>query len=219
MKFSGNHALALCYHGAKQNVPVTVVMPVFAPLMKITLCRSYGATVILKGNNIQKVRFLVEQLWMVFSLLSRTWKKPGKKNIMVSSSSILLDVNDFQSPIPDLDSYPFQSFSLFLSVKKNLKKYCEFFGLHKIWKKKYWRRKTMLWKCQKREDWSTSMDTMPRTFSQARELLDSRSFSRLTFFNVNGWSSSLKVEVLSWVIVLDVWCYTWSIGSMYIWQF
>lgn len=52
----GNHALALSYHGQQLHIPVTVVMPVFAPLMKITLCRSFGATVILKGDNISKAK-------------------------------------------------------------------------------------------------------------------------------------------------------------------
>uniref|UniRef100_A0A1B6KA81 L-serine deaminase n=1 Tax=Graphocephala atropunctata TaxID=36148 RepID=A0A1B6KA81_9HEMI len=32
---AGNHAQALCYHGQKLGVPVTVVMPVFAPIMKV----------------------------------------------------------------------------------------------------------------------------------------------------------------------------------------
>jgi threonine dehydratase len=31
----GNHALALCYHGKLLSVPVTVVMPVLAPIMKV----------------------------------------------------------------------------------------------------------------------------------------------------------------------------------------
>ncbi|GMT14829.1 hypothetical protein PFISCL1PPCAC_6126, partial [Pristionchus fissidentatus] len=53
---AGNHALALCYHGKMLDIPVTVVMPVFAPLMKIQMCRSYGATVLLKGNNIGKAK-------------------------------------------------------------------------------------------------------------------------------------------------------------------
>ncbi|KHN80158.1 L-threonine dehydratase catabolic TdcB [Toxocara canis] len=49
---AGNHALALCYHGQSLQIPVTVVMPVIAPLMKISLCRSYGATIILHGDNL-----------------------------------------------------------------------------------------------------------------------------------------------------------------------
>ncbi|CAA88854.2 L-serine deaminase [Caenorhabditis elegans] len=49
---AGNHALALSYHGQQMGIPVTVVMPVIAPLMKIQFCRSLGATVILKGESI-----------------------------------------------------------------------------------------------------------------------------------------------------------------------
>lgn len=45
----GNHALALCYHGYKLEIPVTVVMPVLAPIMKIAACRQYGANVIVQG--------------------------------------------------------------------------------------------------------------------------------------------------------------------------
>lgn len=52
---AGNHALALCYHGEILNIPVTVVMPVTAPLMKITLCRSFGANIVLDGENLSKV--------------------------------------------------------------------------------------------------------------------------------------------------------------------
>uniref|UniRef100_A0A8R1DXB8 L-serine deaminase n=1 Tax=Caenorhabditis japonica TaxID=281687 RepID=A0A8R1DXB8_CAEJA len=49
---AGNHALALSYHGQQMSIPVTVVMPVIAPLMKIQFCRSLGATVIIKGESI-----------------------------------------------------------------------------------------------------------------------------------------------------------------------
>ncbi|VDN52311.1 unnamed protein product [Dracunculus medinensis] len=53
---AGNHALALCYHGEILNIPVTVVMPVTAPLMKITLCRSFGANIVLDGENLSKAK-------------------------------------------------------------------------------------------------------------------------------------------------------------------
>ncbi|XP_043484791.1 L-threonine ammonia-lyase [Leptopilina heterotoma] len=45
----GNHALALCYHGLSLGIPVTVVMPVVAPIMKIASCQHYRANVIVKG--------------------------------------------------------------------------------------------------------------------------------------------------------------------------
>ncbi|KAI1706878.1 pyridoxal-phosphate dependent enzyme domain-containing protein [Ditylenchus destructor] len=40
---AGNHALALALHGQSLGIPVTVVMPEFAPLMKISSCQTYGA--------------------------------------------------------------------------------------------------------------------------------------------------------------------------------
>src|SRR5690349_6894334 len=40
---AGNHALALAYHGQQLRIPVTVVMPKWAPLVKVANCRSFGA--------------------------------------------------------------------------------------------------------------------------------------------------------------------------------
>jgi threonine dehydratase len=47
---AGNHALGLAYHGSLLSIAVTVVMPKFAPLIKITTCRRLGAKVILHGE-------------------------------------------------------------------------------------------------------------------------------------------------------------------------
>ena len=35
----GNHAQALAYHGSQVGVPVTVVMPIVAPIMKVHINR------------------------------------------------------------------------------------------------------------------------------------------------------------------------------------
>src|SRR5476651_1870612 len=43
---AGNHALGLAYHGRLLGIPVTVVMPEFAPLIKITTCQRLGASVL-----------------------------------------------------------------------------------------------------------------------------------------------------------------------------
>lgn len=51
---AGNHALALSYHGMTLGISVTVVMPIVAPLMKVSACRQYGATVIVKGQDIEE---------------------------------------------------------------------------------------------------------------------------------------------------------------------
>jgi len=50
---AGNHALGLSYHGGQLGIPVTVVMPVFAPLIKISTCRTLGANVVLEGDSFQ----------------------------------------------------------------------------------------------------------------------------------------------------------------------
>ncbi|KAK2185848.1 hypothetical protein NP493_221g02035 [Ridgeia piscesae] len=49
---AGNHALALAYHGSQLGIPVTVVMPIVAPMMKVQLCRQHGAVVIEHGRDI-----------------------------------------------------------------------------------------------------------------------------------------------------------------------
>jgi threonine dehydratase len=53
---AGNHASALSYHGKLLGVPVTVVMPRFAPLMKVRQCERMGARVLLHGNDISEAR-------------------------------------------------------------------------------------------------------------------------------------------------------------------
>src|SRR3954449_9565895 len=53
---AGNHALGLAYHGQDLGIPVTVVMPKWAPLVKVTNCRSFGAEVILEGESYDDAR-------------------------------------------------------------------------------------------------------------------------------------------------------------------
>ena len=51
---AGNHALGLAYHGRLLHIPVTVVMPRFAPLIKVSTCRRLGATVVLFGDTFEQ---------------------------------------------------------------------------------------------------------------------------------------------------------------------
>ena len=53
---AGNHALALAYHGSLLKIPVTVVMPRWAPLVKVANCRSFGAEIILHGESYADAR-------------------------------------------------------------------------------------------------------------------------------------------------------------------
>lgn len=47
---AGNHAQGLAYHGARLGVPVTIVMPVPTPIVKVTQTEGHGATVVLHGE-------------------------------------------------------------------------------------------------------------------------------------------------------------------------
>jgi len=59
---AGNHALGVAYHGGLLGIPVTVVMPRFAALIKITNCRALGAAVILHGADLSEARARAEAL-------------------------------------------------------------------------------------------------------------------------------------------------------------
>src|SRR5450755_3331908 len=48
---AGNHAQALAYQGKLLGIPATVVMPKFAPLIKVNNCQKLGATVVLHGKD------------------------------------------------------------------------------------------------------------------------------------------------------------------------
>ncbi|MDB6036573.1 MAG: threonine dehydratase [Verrucomicrobiales bacterium] len=53
---AGNHALGLSWHGRLLGIPVTVVMPRFAPLVKVARCRQFGASVVLYGDTFDQAR-------------------------------------------------------------------------------------------------------------------------------------------------------------------
>ena len=48
----------MAYHGGQMNIPVTVVMPIVAPIMKVENCKKYGANVIIHGADIGESRLL-----------------------------------------------------------------------------------------------------------------------------------------------------------------
>lgn len=59
---AGNHALGLSCHGHLLGIPVTVVMPRFAPFIKVKHCRDLGARVLLHGEGFQEARARAEEL-------------------------------------------------------------------------------------------------------------------------------------------------------------
>jgi threonine dehydratase len=59
---AGNHALGLAYHGQLLGIPVTVVMPDYAPLIKVSTCRKLGAVVVMAGRDFAEARARADQL-------------------------------------------------------------------------------------------------------------------------------------------------------------
>lgn len=59
---AGNHALALSYYARKFRIPCTLVMPVFAPLVKVQASKRLGAEVISYGNNFDEAYTYAEDL-------------------------------------------------------------------------------------------------------------------------------------------------------------
>jgi threonine dehydratase len=48
---AGNHGLAVAFHAEKLGIPAAIVMPRFAPLIKVSSAHRYGAEVILAGTD------------------------------------------------------------------------------------------------------------------------------------------------------------------------
>ena len=59
---AGNHAAALAYHGQLLGIPVTVVMPDYAPLIKVSTSKRLGARVIVKGRDFAEARAEADRL-------------------------------------------------------------------------------------------------------------------------------------------------------------
>ena len=58
----GNHAQGLSYHGMKLGIPVTVVMPKEASIMKIQKCRDFGASVIVEGRDMAAAKQIAMEM-------------------------------------------------------------------------------------------------------------------------------------------------------------
>ena len=59
---AGNHALGLAYHAQLLGIPATVVMPRFAPLMKVSNCRRLGANVVLEGADLGEAKMRADDI-------------------------------------------------------------------------------------------------------------------------------------------------------------
>jgi len=53
---AGNHAQGVAYHAQRMGIPATIVMPRFAPAVKVERTRGFGADVVLEGDTFDDAR-------------------------------------------------------------------------------------------------------------------------------------------------------------------
>jgi threonine dehydratase len=53
---AGNHAQAVAYHAQRLGIPATIVMPRFAPAVKVENTRRFGPTVVIEGDTFDDAR-------------------------------------------------------------------------------------------------------------------------------------------------------------------
>jgi threonine dehydratase len=53
---AGNHAQAVAYHAERMGIAATIVMPRYAPSVKVERTRGFGATVVLEGDTFEDAR-------------------------------------------------------------------------------------------------------------------------------------------------------------------
>ncbi len=59
---AGNHAQALAYQGRLLGIPATVVMPQYAPLIKVNNCQKLGANVVIHGKDFAEAKALADEI-------------------------------------------------------------------------------------------------------------------------------------------------------------
>ena len=96
---AGNHAQGVAYHGSLLGIPVTVVMPRFAALIKVTNCRHLGARVVLHGADLTEARAHAEALAQSEGL---TFIHPfDNLDVMAGQGTMALEILE---QTPDLDA-------------------------------------------------------------------------------------------------------------------
>ena len=92
---AGNHAQGIAYHGSLLGIPITVVMPKFAALVKVTNCRRFGANVILHGADLTEARAYAGELAERDGL---TFIHPfDNENVIAGQGTVALEILD-QTP-------------------------------------------------------------------------------------------------------------------------
>ena len=98
---AGNHAQGLAYHGAQLGVPVTIVMPLATPTVKVEHTRDFGAEVVLDGGSYDEAdthaRRLCEARGLVFVHPFNDF------DVMAGQGTLALEMLE---DAPDLEVFP-----------------------------------------------------------------------------------------------------------------
>jgi threonine dehydratase len=83
---AGNHGMAVAYHSRRLGIAATIVMPVSAPLIKITRVRQYGAESILHGHDYdaayaEAIRLSREKALTFISAFDDPWVVAGQGTV------------------------------------------------------------------------------------------------------------------------------------------
>ena len=95
---AGNHAQAVAYHGKRLGIPVTIVMPVSTPTLKVTQTEGHGATVILHGERFDDAHAHAKQLEAEQQLV---FVHPFDDPAVISGAGTI--ALEMLAAIPDLD--------------------------------------------------------------------------------------------------------------------
>jgi threonine dehydratase len=96
---AGNHAQGIAYHGSLLRIPVTVVMPQFAALVKVTNCRHLGANVVLHGADLGEARAHAVELAQRDGL---TFIHPfDNEHVMTGQGTMALEILE---QVPDVEA-------------------------------------------------------------------------------------------------------------------
>jgi len=96
---AGNHAQALAYHGQDLGIRVRVCMPKWAPLIKVSNCRGFGADVVLHGESYEEAKAHAKHL----AESERLTYIPGfdDADIIAGQGTMGLEILE---DVPDLDA-------------------------------------------------------------------------------------------------------------------
>ncbi len=95
---AGNHAQAVAYHARRLGIPVTIVMPVITPFVKVEATRAHGAEVVLDGESISEAQVRAEAIAQERGL---TFVHPyDDARVIAGQGTIALEMLE---EVPDLD--------------------------------------------------------------------------------------------------------------------